>query len=97
VPPNPKGCADFGRVLCCSSVKDHSGYSYSPSSRRAPNQNPQQRCYTSHGSGALGRKDLKDRLTVLACTVQNNLADSSGHLVSRYVLQRWSGLATFTQ
>jgi hypothetical protein len=45
------GCADFGRVLCCSSVKDHSGYS--PSSRRAPNQNPQQRCYTSHASGAL--------------------------------------------
>jgi hypothetical protein len=40
-------------VLCCSSVKDHSGYS--PSSRRAPNQNPQQRCYTSHGSGALAR------------------------------------------
>ena len=30
--PNPKACADFGRVLCCSSVKDRSGYS--PSSRR---------------------------------------------------------------
>ena len=43
--PYPKGCADFGRVLCCSSVKDHSGYS--PSSRRAPSQNSQQRCYTS--------------------------------------------------
>jgi hypothetical protein len=25
----------------------------SGSDRRAPNQNPQQRCYTSHGSGAL--------------------------------------------
>jgi|HubBroStandDraft_6_1064221.scaffolds.fasta_scaffold383282_2 hypothetical protein len=23
---NPKGCAEFGRVLCCSSVKDHRGY-----------------------------------------------------------------------
>jgi hypothetical protein len=32
-------------VLCCSSVKDRSGYS--PSSRRAPSQNSQQRCYTS--------------------------------------------------
>jgi hypothetical protein len=39
--PNPKGCADFGQVLCCSSVKDHSGYS--PSSRRAPSQNSQPR------------------------------------------------------
>ena len=52
--PTRRACADFGRVLCCSSVKDHSGYSLS--SRRAPNQNPQQRCYTSHGSGALGAK-----------------------------------------
>jgi hypothetical protein len=50
--PNPKGCADFGRVLCCSSVKDHSGYS--PSSRRAPSQNSQQRCYTSLRLGAPG-------------------------------------------
>src|SRR5258705_3211171 len=49
--PNPKGCADFGRVLCCSSVKDHSGDS--PSSRRAPSQNSQQRCYTSLRLGAL--------------------------------------------
>jgi hypothetical protein len=32
-------------VLCCSSVKDHRGYS--PSSRRAPSQNSQQRCCTS--------------------------------------------------
>jgi hypothetical protein len=38
-------------VLCCSSVKDHSGYS--PSSRRAPSQNSQQRCYTSLRLGAL--------------------------------------------
>ena len=49
--PNPKGCADFGRVLCCSSVKDHSGYS--PSSRRAPSQNSRQRCYTNLRLGAL--------------------------------------------
>jgi hypothetical protein len=40
-------------VLCCSSVKDHSGYS--PSSRRAPSQNSQQRCYTSVRLGALVR------------------------------------------
>src|ERR1700680_2131624 len=49
--PNLKGCADFVRVLCCSSVKDHSGYS--PSRRRAPSQNSQQRCYTSLRLGAL--------------------------------------------
>jgi|SRR5271165_4979344 len=48
----PKGYANFGRVLCCSSVKDHCGYS--PSSRRAPRQNSQQRCYTDLTLGALG-------------------------------------------
>jgi hypothetical protein len=32
--PTRRACADFGRVLCCSSVKDHSGYS--PSSRTQP-------------------------------------------------------------
>jgi len=56
--PNPKGCAAFGRVLCCSSVEDYSGYSpfirQSGSDRRASRQNPQQRCYTSYGGGALG-------------------------------------------
>src|ERR1700726_4939938 len=41
----------LARVLCCSSVKDHCGYS--PSSRRAPSQNSQQRCYTSLRLGAL--------------------------------------------
>ena len=55
--PTRRACADFGRVLCCSSVKDHSGYSpsyrQSGSDRRAPSQNPLQRCYTSHGCGAL--------------------------------------------
>jgi hypothetical protein len=43
---NPLGCAAFGRLLCRSSVKDHSGYS--PSSLRASSQNTQQRHYTSH-------------------------------------------------
>src|SRR5271165_2870061 len=55
-----KGCADFGRVLCCSSVKDHSRYA--PSSRRAPGQNSQQRCYTSLRLDALaciGHKSLE--------------------------------------
>jgi len=55
--PQPEGLRGFWRVLCCSSVKDHSGYSpsyrQSDSDRRAPSQNSQQRCYTSHGSGAL--------------------------------------------
>ena len=51
--PTRRACADFGRVLCCSSVKDHSGYS--PSSRRAPGQNSQQRRYTSLRLGALAR------------------------------------------
>jgi hypothetical protein len=43
--PTRRACADFGRLLCCSSVKHHSGYS--PSSRRASSQNSQQRCYTN--------------------------------------------------
>ena len=51
-----EGCAAFAQVLCCSSVKDHCGYS--PSSRRAPGQNPPQRCYTSRGLGALARNEL---------------------------------------
>jgi DNA-binding NarL/FixJ family response regulator len=42
---NPLGCASFGRLLCRSSVKDHSGYS--PSSLRASSQNAQQRRYIS--------------------------------------------------
>ena len=45
-------------MLCCSSVKDHSGYSpsycQSGSDRRAPSQNSQQRCYTSLRLDALG-------------------------------------------
>jgi len=49
--PTRRGCADFGRVLCRSSVKDHSGYA--PSARRAPSQNSQQRCYTGLRLGAL--------------------------------------------
>src|ERR1700730_2484676 len=56
--PNPKGCAAFGRVLCCSSVADYSGccpfIRRSGSVRRASRQNPQQRCYPSYGGGALG-------------------------------------------
>jgi hypothetical protein len=40
------GCASFGRLLCRSSLKDHSGYS--PSSLRASSQNTQQRHYTTH-------------------------------------------------
>jgi hypothetical protein len=56
--PTRRACADFGRVLCCSSVKDHSGYSpsyrQSGSDRRAPSQNSQQRCYPSLRLGALG-------------------------------------------
>jgi len=59
-PPQPEGLA---RILAgcpasatrprdCSSVKDHSGYS--PSSRRAPSQNSQQRRYISLRLGALG-------------------------------------------
>ena len=59
--PNPKGCADFGRVLCCSSVKDHSGYS--PSSRRAPGQNSQQRCYTSPDLVCTSPTHIEDRQT----------------------------------
>ena len=47
----PSGLRSFGRLLCRSSVKDHSGYS--PSSLRASSQNTQQRRYTSHGLGAL--------------------------------------------
>jgi hypothetical protein len=58
--PNPEGCAGFRRVLSCSSVEDHSGYS--PSSRRAPCQNPQQRCYTSNGLSALGTKAMLPRV-----------------------------------
>src|ERR1700756_1952621 len=48
---DPLGCASFGRLLCRSSVKDHSGYA--PSSLRASSQNTQQRRYTSHGFAAL--------------------------------------------
>jgi hypothetical protein len=50
-PPQSEGLRGFWGVLCCSSVKDHTGYS--PSSRRAPSQNSQQRCYTSLRFGAL--------------------------------------------
>jgi hypothetical protein len=54
--PTRRAARILAGVLCCSSVKDHSGYSpsyrQSGSDRRAPNQNSQQRCYTSHGSGA---------------------------------------------
>jgi len=46
------GCRKKRRADC-SSVKDHSGYS--PSSRRAPGQNSQQRRYTSLRLGALAR------------------------------------------
>src|SRR5215469_7192286 len=52
---NPPGCASFGRLLCRSSVEDHSGYS--PSSLRASIQNTQQRRYTSHGLGTLVRDE----------------------------------------
>jgi hypothetical protein len=55
--PTRRACADFGRVLCCSSVKEHSGYS--PSSRRAPSQNSQQRCYPSLRLGALGLRHCR--------------------------------------
>jgi hypothetical protein len=48
-----EGRVAFGRVLCCSSVEDHSGYS--PSSPRAPSQNLRQRYYTSLGNRALIR------------------------------------------
>src|SRR5260221_13752412 len=58
-PPQPEGLRDFGGDVPpprdCSSVKDHSGYS--PSSRRAPSQNSQQRCYTSLRLGALELHD----------------------------------------
>jgi hypothetical protein len=50
-PPQPEGLRGFWPGALLLVVKDHSGYS--PSSRRAPNQNPLQRCYTSQGSGAL--------------------------------------------
>jgi hypothetical protein len=49
--PTRRAARDSGRVLCGPSVKDHSGYS--PSSRRAPSQNSQQRCYSSLRIGAL--------------------------------------------
>jgi hypothetical protein len=51
-PPQPEGLRGFwpGALLLVS--QNHSGYS--PSSRRAPSQNSQQRCYTSLRLAALG-------------------------------------------
>jgi hypothetical protein len=47
---NPPGRASFGRLLCRSSVEDHSGYSPSPFAHPAEIR---RRRYTSHGLGAL--------------------------------------------
>jgi hypothetical protein len=74
--PTRRGCADFGRVLCCSSVKDHSGYS--PSSRRAPSQNSQQRCYTSLRLGAFAA--LRNPLSAIATEATPRVALNSGGL-----------------
>src|SRR5258708_25520198 len=56
---NPSGRASFGRLLCRSSVEDHSGYS--PSSLRASSRNTQRRHYTSHGLGALVPVDINPK------------------------------------
>ena len=58
--PTRRAVAAFGRALCCSSVKDHCGYS--PSWCHAPGQNPRQRCYTSRGLGALVAKPADTKL-----------------------------------
>src|SRR5215471_11361948 len=50
---NPPGRASFGRLLCRSSVEDHSGYS--PSSLRASSRNTRRRRHTSNELGALVR------------------------------------------
>ena len=93
---NPPGRASFGRLLCRSSVEDHSGYS--PSSLRASCQNTRRRRYTSHGLGALVRPCSSERgrktplpalatLERLAC----NIALASVVIMARYrLLHCWA-------
>jgi hypothetical protein len=77
--PTREGLRGFGRMLCCSSVKDQCGYS--PSPRRAPSQNSQQRCHTSLRLGAL--VSAPSRISAGSCWRSARLATCSSSRSSR--------------